>query len=175
MALYLLAFCRVVIGLVFIVSSISKALNISKFRQTIISFGLLPRSLTGIAAILFLCCEFAVAGLAAIGGEFLLPSFLLAIILLLIFCGALASVLVRRLRTPCNCFGSSEKPISIGDVWRNVGFILCALGGCVALTWTQRTSERLGVVEWLLTALGAGVFVAIWIQLREIAQLFCSD
>ena len=175
MALYVLTFFRVVIGLTFAVSSGSKTLHISQFRQTVLSFHLLPRRLSGIAALLFLCCEFVVTGFVAIGGRLLLPGFFLAIILLLIFCGVLASVLARRLSLPCNCFGPSEKPVTITDVWRNVGFIFCALGGCAAFVWTQRTSAHLEASEWLLMGLGACVFVMLWIQLGEIAQIFHKD
>lgn len=34
---------------------------------------------------------------------------------------------------------------------------------------------NLGLLEWVLTGLGAGAFVVIWIQLGEIAQLFHQD
>lgn len=54
MGIYLLTFCRVVIGLTFVVSSGSKVLNISKFRLAVLSFHLLPSRLSGIAAIVFL-------------------------------------------------------------------------------------------------------------------------
>ncbi len=175
MVLYILTFCRVVIGLTFAVSSGSKVLNISKFRQAMLSFHLLPRRLSDIAAIVFLCCEFIVTGFVAIGGKLLLPGFYLAIILLLIFSGALASVLVRRLSLPCNCFGPSEKLITYSDVWRNVGFILCALVGCAAFILIQHTSAHLETVEGLITGLGASAFVIIWIQLGEIMQIFHKD
>jgi len=120
----------------------------------------------------FLCSEFAVVLLVTIGGPLLLSGFARATLLLLIFCGALASVLARRLQTACNCFGSSEKNVSSADIWRNLGFILCASVGCGALTWTRDASISPGGIEWLLASLGALVFVLIWIQLGEIVQLF---
>ncbi len=172
MSLYMLAFCRVVIGLVFVVSSVSKVLHMAQFRQAISNFHILPRRLCGAAAILFICGEFAVVVFVIIGGPLLLFGFALAIFLLLLFCIALVSVLVRRIRTSCNCFGASTKQVSHVDVWRNVGLILCALGGYGVFAWTKNTQGSLNLVEWVLTGLGAVVFVVIWIQSDEIVQLF---
>ncbi len=174
-AAYALAFCRIVIGLVFLVSSFSKMFNFAKFNQAVISFNLLPERFSAVTALLFLCCELAVTGLVARGGDLLLPGFLLALILLLIFSCALVSVLARRLQTTCNCFGPSEKPVRVTDVWRNLGFILYALGGCAILAWTQHIPERLGAIEWLLMGMCAGVFVLLWTRLGEIMQLFANN
>jgi uncharacterized membrane protein YphA (DoxX/SURF4 family) len=173
--MYMLAFCRVVIGLVFVVSSVSKALNIAQFRQTISNFHILPGRLSGVAAMLFLCGEFVVVVCVLIGGSLLAIGFSLAIFLLLLFCIALVSVLARGIHTTCNCFGPSAKQVSHVDVWRNVGFILCTLGGYGALAWTKSTQGNPGLLEWGLTGLGAVVFVVIWIQLGEIVQLFRQD
>jgi len=169
--IYMLAFCRVTIGLVFAISSISKARNVAQFQQAIVDFRLLSRQLSNLAAFLFLCGEFAVVLCTIIGGPLLLPGFFLAILLLLVFCAALASVLSRKMHTSCNCFGSSKKPVTLIDIWRNAGFLLCAGGGCEALLWLRGAQESLQWVVWLLIALGATVFVTIWIQLGEIVQL----
>lgn len=171
-SLYVLAFCRIAIGLLFAVSSISKMLNIAQFRQTIWNFHILPGKFSGIAAWLFLCCEVAVVVLVAVGGFFLVPGFFLAFFLLLLFCIALMSVVARKIRTSCNCFGVSAKPVSLFDVWRNLGFLLCALVGVAAQVWTKENRGSFSPVEWILTGLGAVVFVVIWIQLAEIVQLF---
>ncbi len=171
-ALYMLAFCRMVTGLVFAFSSISKARDLSQFTATIANFRLLPRSLHAPAAFLFLGGEFAVAVLTALGGQALPLGFGLASVLLLLFCGALASVLARGLHTSCNCFGASKRPVTSADIWRNLGLLLCAAGGWSAFLWTRGTRESLGAVEWLLVMLGSLAFVLIWTQLGEIAQLF---
>jgi len=170
--IYMLAFCRVAIGLVFAISSCSKARDIGTFQQAVSGFHLLSRRVGNLAALLFLGGEFAVVLLVAIGGPLLLYGFALALLLLLLFCAALASVLSRGLRTTCNCFGSNNKPVTLVDIWRNVGFLLCAGGGCEALIWTRGTQGSLEGITWLFIALGAGVFVMIWVQLGEIMQLF---
>jgi hypothetical protein len=170
--IYILAFCRVAIGLVFAISSFGKARDIARFQQAIGGFQLLSQRLSNLAALLLLGGEIAVVLFLLIGGPLLLPGFALALLLLLIFCAALASVLIRKLHTPCNCFGSSNKPVTLVDIWRNLGFLLCTGGGCEALIWTRGTQGSLEGITWLFIALGAGVFVMIWVQLGEIVQLF---
>ena len=170
--IYMQAFCRVAIGLIFAISSISKVRDIVQFQQAIWGFHLLSRPLSNLAALLFLCGEFAVVLLVTIGGPLLLYGFALAILLLLIFCAALASVRIRKLQVACNCFGSSKKSVTSVDIWRNAGFLFCAGGGCETLIWTRGAQESLEGIAWLFIALGAGVFVMFWIQLGEIVQLF---
>jgi uncharacterized membrane protein YphA (DoxX/SURF4 family) len=174
-SLYVLAFCRVAVGLVFAVSSIGKVRDIVQFQKTIRSFEIIPAKLDKLASMLFLSCEFVVVILVTLGGSLLFLGFLLAFCLLLLFCIALLSVLARKIQTSCNCFGASKKPVSLFDVWRNVGFILCTLGGCLALTWAKDAHSFLSPLEWALPAIGAGIFVLIWSQLGEIAHLFGQD
>lgn len=169
--IYLLAFCRVATGLVFAISSVSKVRTLAQFQQAIFNFHFFSRWLSNLAALLFLGGELAVMLLMILGGPLLLPGFALAIVLLCIFCVALASVLIRKLHTSCNCFGVSEKPVAVADIWRNVGFLLCAGGGCEALIWMRGEQGSLAWMAWLFIVLGAAVFVVIWIQLGEIAHL----
>src|ERR1051326_7881489 len=136
-ALYVLAFCRIATGLVFAFSGMGKARDFSQFKTTIANFRLLPRPLHAPAAFFFLSAEFAVVVLVALGEPLLPFGFGLAILLLLLFCGALASVLARGLRTACNCFGTSKQPVTVADVWRNLGLVLCAALGWSILLWTQ--------------------------------------
>lgn len=170
--IYVLAFCRVAIGLIFAISSVGKIRDIARFQQAIQGFRLLPRSLSNLAALLFLGGEIAVVLFLLIGGTLLLSGFILAILLLLIFCVALASVLIRKLHTSCNCFGTSDRPITTIDIWRNMGFLLCASGGCETFLWMHGEQGSLTGFAWVFITLGASVFVIIWIQLGEIVQLF---
>jgi hypothetical protein len=50
--------------------------------------------------------------------------------------------------------------------------MLCALLGSVALNESKAIQISLSLAEWVLTGLGAAVFVVIWIELGEILQLF---
>ena len=168
---YALAFCRVVIGLVFLVSSVGKLLDMAQFKQAINNFRILPSKFSGLAATLFLCAEMAIFLLVLIGGPLLIVGFSLAIFLLLLFCLALMSVLIRKMRTSCNCFGANTKQVSFFDLWRNIGFIACALVGWGTTVWTKYSQTNPTLIEWVLIGLGAVVFVVIWIQLEEVVQL----
>jgi hypothetical protein len=122
-------------------------------------------------SLLFVGAEVAIVLLVALGGRFLLPGFLLALTLLLIFGGALISVLARQIHTPCNCFGSNEKSVIQADVWRDAAFALCALGGSV-LTLGRMGLEQLEVLVWLLISGMAIIFVLTASFLDDIVQLF---
>lgn len=166
---YILAFCRAVIGLVFLVSFASKALNLHAFEHTIASFSVLPKGWSRPASVCFVAGEIAVAILITLGGQFLAPGFALAILLLAVFTLGLASVLARRLRVSCNCFGPSSQLVSPYDICRNLGFIVCATVGLAVLDVSPSTLQW---IEWLLIGLVAAVVAAVWINLRDIAQLF---
>lgn len=145
--LYVLTFCRIVIGLAFWYSFLRKMMNIPVFEQTITQFNILPKHFSRAIALLFLSGEFIVALLVTIGGPFLKPGFYFSIFLLILFCLALISVLRRNIRTSCNCFGSTQKTVSAIEVWRNVGFIMCAFIGCIILARSNNGQEYLNPAE----------------------------
>ena len=168
----LLAFCRLVLGFVFTLSLIGKLRNIQAFRQTILTFRLLPDQFVGGATYLFLGSELLVVLGSILGNRFLFPTFLLAALLLLLFSGAMASVLVRQIRTSCNCFGKSDKPVAVTDLWRNGGLLCCALGGGVLLFWSPQGHDQLTIMAWFLAGAAALVFVAFWLYLGDLVALF---
>ncbi len=170
--LYLLAFCRITIGLLFITSFWRKAWDVPGFAQTISRFDLLPERWSYPLALLFLGAELAVVILVIFGGSLLSLAFNLALLLLAVFTMALVSVLRRRLQAACNCFGASHQPVTHADVWRNVGFILVAAGGL----WTTQAAGGVGAgltfIEMLLLTIIASVFVLVWANLSDIMALF---
>lgn len=168
---YVLAFCRVAIGLVFLFSGMGKLRDLSHFQRTITHFRLLSAPMSSPISLLFVSAEVAVVLLVALGGRFLLPGFLLALLLLLIFVGALISVLVRQIQTPCNCFGNNEKPVTQADIWRDIAFLLCALGGSVSASGRMGL-EQLELLMWLLIGGMAIIFVLTASFLDDIVQLF---
>lgn len=170
---YLLTFSRITVSFVFAASSISKMRNLPAFKLALTNFQILPRQLVRISAFVFLAGELAVVVLLLIGGKLLTPGFTLAILLLAVFCVALLSVLVRRIQTPCHCFGSSQRSVTVYDVWRNVGFITCALAGLSSYSSIPSGSKiTLNGMELGLLGLIAIVFVVICIYLDEIIEMF---
>ncbi len=172
MSSYILAFCRVATGLVFAWSFLGKIQNIPSFVQTINRFNLLPKVLYWPVTVIFLGGEVTVLGTMILGGKLLLWGFLLAGLLLILFSIALIFVLIRKIQTPCNCFGSSQRTVSIFDIVRNTTLIVFSLG---AYSLSVINTENLLVLswsDWVLTIIIATIFVMILVQLREIVQLF---
>jgi uncharacterized membrane protein YphA (DoxX/SURF4 family) len=169
LASYALLFSRIVTGFVFGLSGIGKLRDMRAFEQALESFRVLPAGLARVSAYLFVIGELTVVALMLLGGRFLLPGFGLGVLLLLIFSIALLSVLVRRLDTPCNCFGPSDKPVSYFDLLRNAGLIGCALLGWISLPGGQTS---LGVAEIALLGLMAVTISTLWIHIGELAESF---
>lgn len=174
LAPYALIFARIALGLVFAASSIGKLRDFSAFERAVENFQILPRQFVGTCAYIFLGGEVAVVLLMVLrGGIFLMAGFLLAILLLSIFCIALLTVLIIRLQVPCNCFGSSQRPVSPADIWRNVGFIACAIVGIASLTMlTDATTVKMSLGEAGLLGMMALVFVALSVYLGEVLEAF---
>ena len=169
---YTLAFCRVAISLVFAWSFVSKVQDISSFLHTINRFNLLPEALHFPVAGAFLGGELVVVVAMILGGKLLLWGFLLAGLLLILFSTALVSVLLRKIQTSCNCFGTSSRAISYHDVVRNAGFVACAMGGWIVLSVSNIMLTTLTWPEVGLIAFVAMAFVVIWTHLAEIVELF---
>lgn len=169
---YLLIFCRVALGLLFFFSFLGKAPNLPPFERTLVSLVILPEHFRRITAFLFLIGELAVILLLAFDGQLLELGFALAALLLLLPSVALGSALARRTELSYTGLGALQKPLSYYDLWRNVGFIGCALAGWAALILTGHSPMYLSLAEGVLAGLCAAMFVAAWTQLGEIARLF---
>lgn len=167
---YVQFFCRMAISLIFALSCTSKLRQFAHFQLTIIKFHLMPLHLVRVAALLFVSSEGLIVILLAGGGPLVDVGFVLALCLLILFTTALGSVLVRRLKVACQCFGSSDKDVSSIDLWRNAGLLLCTTAGFI--TTVLSSSSTLTLVSYILLALMALVFVIVWVQLHEVVQLF---
>lgn len=175
-AAYTLAFCQTVTGLLFLTSSISKLRDIHGFIGTIHRFRLVNPYFDRPIAFAFLAGELLVVILMVVGGPILAWGFLLATFLLILFSGALISVLMRKIQTSCNCFGSSEKQVTRYDVIRNVAFVLCAGTGFFLLTQNGgANTSTLSLIDWILVCLVSILFVVIWIQSGEIIQFLSAS
>jgi Methylamine utilisation protein MauE len=170
--LYVQVFCRSTVVLIFLFSFLGKVRRRETFQQTITNFAILPTWLNRPASLLFLLAEALIIVLLLLGGPFLLPGYLFATALLLIFCLSIISVLIRRISTTCSCFGPSNKPVSSIDLVRNTGFVACTVGGCFTLAPPGSGQMVLNIPEWGVIGLGALAFVFIWTQLDEVVRLF---
>ena len=167
---YGLAFCIVVIGIVFALSSATKVKNLDAYIEATSNFRLLPQALVPISAIFFLLSEIMTVILLIFWP---MAAFVLAIALLTVFSIALGSVLIRRISTTCNCFGASKNPISGADLVRNAGLLLCAGAGLYLTIDAQRLAQ-LSLLEWIIIGFFSSVVAMIWTQLGEIWHLLTT-
>jgi hypothetical protein len=170
--IYGLLFSRITLALVFLVAFIGKIRDVREFERTVSSFGIIPQYLVPISARAVLCCELCIIVLLGLGESLLLPGFLLACILLLVFSIALRVTLIRKKKIQCNCFGSSLSPVSSYDLWRNGGFLFCAFVGlALSLSLNGRLTQISASVV-LLVGLLAIVFALLSMHLQAIIKLF---
>ncbi len=94
-----------------------------------------------------------ICGVLLILGLFTRPAAALISVQLLVFIGAIISVLYRKMDVSCGCFGEYDWPctgdsLSMCHVWRDVVMLIPALiltlrgGGVLALDWPLGRSER---------------------------------
>jgi hypothetical protein len=171
---YLLAFCRIALGLTFALSFVGKVRDVGQFSGTIRKFDLLPAGWAGPTAVLFLSGEAAVVVLLILGGRLLTLALALAGLLLAIFSLALLSALRRGIETSCNCFGASAEPVSYLDIWRNTGLISLAALGFWAARADGAATLSANLIEAVLLLIMAAVFVLLWTNLAEVLTLFRS-
>ncbi|MGW6914671.1 MauE/DoxX family redox-associated membrane protein [Kitasatospora sp. NPDC054939] len=131
--LYLAVGLRLLVGVVFLVASLSKLGPSShrEFRASLRAMGLLPERLVGPAAACVVAVELAlVACLAAPARRVVVAGFAGAGLVLLVFAGVIALLLRRGARRPCRCFGGSSAVLAPHHVLRNL--LLAAAAGAGA-------------------------------------------
>jgi len=169
---YVISFCRVAIGIIFLVAFTGKVSHINTFAHTVARFDMLPSRYIGAATLLFLSSEALIVMAMLIAGPLLPSGFALAIVLLTIFTLALRRALARSLQASCNCFGDTDKTISRYDVWRNYSFILLALLAWGISIQAPQNSTTLNILEWFVIVIPAIGLTTVWMHLEEIFQIF---
>ena len=165
---YLVFFARVFVFLVFTASVFPKFRNIDTFVKTISNFRLLPSGLIKPIAWIFALLELLVVIAAFFGGRLLPVAFIVAVFLLMLFTGALISILARGLRTRCNCFGSSHRDVSIYDIARNVGIIVITLMGAFALFSENSQPTEIELILKIILALMSASLAFIVVKLDDL-------
>jgi len=162
----ILAFCRVAIALVFALAFAGKIRDIRAFQEAVVDFRLLPSNWSRKLAVVFLAMEF-LACAWVVSGLLLLAGFLLATGLLMLFSAGLLTVIRRRMKITCNCFGWTDRRVSGYDLVRNAVLILCSLSGA----WASVTaSQNLTMGEFGVIALIAVYFVVLMTNLANIVE-----
>ncbi|NUT53325.1 MAG: hypothetical protein HOV94_39475 [Saccharothrix sp.] len=170
---YLAIGLRCLIGVVFLVSSVSKVAGRGSFSAFVSSVGdlrLLPQALVKPVASLVLAAELAVCVLLAVPPVFAAASGLLvAGLLSVIFAIAIAVSTRRGVSAACRCFGASTVPLGPLHVVRNLALAVVAAVGA-AITWTASGPvEPAGVLVSALAGLLPGAVITV---LDDVVGLF---
>jgi len=108
----------------------------------------------------------AIVGLEAVAVLLLVavpaPGLALAAGLLAVFTAALGLALRRGVRTPCRCFGASERPLGPAHLARNGILLALAVGGVAGATLSPGLPGLQASISALLVGGTAGLLVARW-------------
>ncbi|WP_327045796.1 hypothetical protein OG320_29645 [Microbispora sp. NBC_01189] len=178
----LYAFCRLLTGIVFLASAVSKLRGRTAYEEfTAATRALAPRLPARTAAALVVAAEAAVAPLLA-WRPTVLAGFCVALGLLAAFTVAMAAALRRRRRVRCRCFGASTVPVGPGHLVRNAVLAAAAATGVAtgaaqaAMTGAAGSAGAvpadLGVAGLAAAALTAGAAAVLLSATGEIAGLF---
>ncbi|WP_208799875.1 MauE/DoxX family redox-associated membrane protein [Microbispora triticiradicis] len=176
----LFAFCRLLTGIVFLASAVSKLRGRAAYEEfTAATRALAPRLPARPAAALVVAAEAAVAPLLA-WRPTVLAGFCAALGLLVAFTVAMAAALRRRRRVLCRCFGASTVPVGPGHLVRNAVLAAAAATGAAQAAIAGAAAESagsltdLGVAGPAAAALTAGAAAVLLSATGEIAGLFTN-
>jgi hypothetical protein len=167
---YAVICCRLVFGLVFVVSLVSKTRSRHRYAEFVAAVpGLAPGIPAGLAAPAVIAGEAAVVvavvlpGTAAVG-------FAVAALLLIAFTAGIVGAIRREQKVSCQCFGASSVPVGPAHVVRNGFLLLVATAGLLGAIASSHARPSPGV---LVTAVVTGaVAAAAVLSTDEIADLF---
>lgn len=184
---YLFAFCRLLTGIVFLTSAVSKLRGRAAYEEFTAAARALTRLQARPVAALVVAAEVAVAPLLA-WEPTVRFGFCVALGLLAAFTVAIVAAMRRGRRVPCRCFGASAVPVGHGHLARNAVLVVVAAAGVVltgsgavltgagsgAGSGTGAVFAGLGPIGLAAVALAAGAAAVLLSATGEIADLFTS-
>jgi Methylamine utilisation protein MauE len=142
----------------FAISFVGKVRDFSGFLRTIGAWFAVPKSLISSVGLTIMLCELATAILLGVQQDSMV-GWVLGLLLLTIFTGAMGLVLAQQKQVRCHCFGAGATMVSAVDLARNA--VLIALG-IVGATLCA-SSHHILVAHELLLSLAPGIFFALLI------------
>lgn len=170
---YVLVGFRGLIGLVFLVSVVSKLRSRRSYAEFVAATGrLFPRPVAATLrwwlAAAVLAAECIVLLLVLI--PMTVPvGFAMAAGLLLAFTGAILLALRRGQRASCRCFGATGQPLGYAQVARNIGLITVCLIGIALGPLSSASAHPAGATLAIATGAIAAILV---VMADDIAALF---
>lgn len=135
---------QLVISILFLISSISKCLDIDSFRISIKKFGLLKDKFINISSYLLIISELSISILVIFFFNNLI-TLNITIAIMLLFIAVLVKALLQKNVIDCNCFGKSRKRTNkFLAIIRNI--LIVAL---VLFSWIFRYEDQFSILERL--------------------------
>jgi uncharacterized membrane protein YphA (DoxX/SURF4 family) len=123
---YLIAFTRIYIALVFILSGLDKINDLESFAESIENYRLFPIYTINFFAIIIPWIELVTGGLLLLG-IYIKENSLIIFSLLIVFTLAIISALLRDLDIECGCRGTFDgQKVSIMKIIENISLIIVA-------------------------------------------------
>lgn len=170
---YAVICCRLVFGVVFAVSLLSKTRSRGRYAEFVAAVpGLAPGLPVRLAAPAVIAGEAAVTVAMVIPGT-AVYGFAVAALLLIAFTAGIVQAIRRQQSVSCQCFGASAAPVGPAHVVRNGFLLLVAAAGLLGALGAGQAPPSPGV---LVSAVLTGAVAAAAVLLTdEIADLFRSN
>jgi uncharacterized membrane protein YphA (DoxX/SURF4 family) len=125
---------RIILGVVFLVSSTSKIRDYWGFSASLDQWSFLPSRSRTLLAQTVIFSELIIVIFIMIPG-IAIVSWLISIFLMCIFSSAIGYALIRRQTITCHCFTSTKTNISIFDLIRNFILVFISFTGFASEFW----------------------------------------
>jgi len=131
------------LALIFLVSSVSKCLDVSEFRLSIRQFGILKNNnFIKMSSVLMIIIELSTSFLIIFFFDYVI-TFVFAMGIMAFFIAILVKVTFEKKEIHCNCFGASNKPTNkLWAITRNM--LIMAL---IVVSWVFRFEDQFSILE----------------------------
>ena len=135
---------RLVLGAIFIVAGASKIGHGAEFAAQIAGFRILPQPVIAPMALALPFLEVLLGGYLVLG-LFTRTAGWIAVLLLALFDGAIASAVIRGMTVSCGCFGPNDKTVTTwAEVARDAVFVVLAVVVALRAPGTLALDRRIG-------------------------------
>jgi hypothetical protein len=172
---YVVPACRCVLGVVFLVASFGKLRRRSAFTEFVAAVERMVPAFARfrlLLAVVVIVNETAVA-LTMVSARTALFGFVLAILMLSAFVTGIAISIRRGARSRCRCFGTSDVPLGLRHIVRNIALIALAAVGLIGVTVpTEHLPAQAGV---LLSVAAGMVLGTLFIRFDDVVDVFSTS
>ncbi len=167
---YVLICCRILIGMVFLLSAAGKIRGRRNFSDFVTAAHELAPGLPARMVAPAVIAVEAASVVLLIFDDTIAFGFLVALGLLAAFTAVIGAAVIKDKKVACQCFGASSAPVGAAHLFRNAVLLVGAAAGLAAALSGPGTGIEL---EGAITALVTGAVIALMtLYTDDISQLF---